>query len=88
LYSGTRQNVCKPFLESHISVLVTMIWLLSLTPQLYGPGDPEKPLSHFSFLTTPTAPEHGHTNVLIWLMAAVTNPFKIVYLHLLNETGI
>jgi hypothetical protein len=52
------------------------------------PVTPENPLSHFSFLTTPTAPEHGHANVLIWLMAAVTNPFKIVYLHLLNETGI
>lgn len=34
LYSGAGRKVCKLFLESHINVLVTVIWLLFCAPRV------------------------------------------------------
>ncbi len=47
LHSGAEQKICKLFQESHINVLVTMIWLLYFHKALvYSSGNAAKAKYH------------------------------------------
>jgi len=65
LYFGTRQKVCELFLESHINVLVAMIWLLFLSISEAGLYIINSPFNHPKVYRSPL---RFHTFKVVYLL--------------------